>query len=147
MNIQGKGKTANEPEQKRQPIEPLSESEIWELARHVRFARLGTVDDGVVHITPINVVVREQKIYFRTAPGAKLTQLILDESVTVQFDSIGGGEAYSINMFGRARLLTDSDEIAHAETLGIRPWINTVKLEYVEITPEKVVGRKFLLGS
>ncbi|MBM7051963.1 MULTISPECIES: pyridoxamine 5'-phosphate oxidase family protein [unclassified Rothia (in: high G+C Gram-positive bacteria)] len=147
INIQGERAEDFEKTKRREPAQPLTESEIWELAEHLRFARIGTSDEGRIHITPVNVAIADQKIYFRTAPGSKLTQLILNDRVTLQFDRIGGGEAYSVNIFGTARLLTDSEEIARAESLNIVPWINTAKLEFVEITPDQVVGRKFLLGK
>lgn len=83
MNIQGKEAAENPDTKDRAPIAPLTESEIWELAEHLRFARLGTNDEGTIHITPVNMVMRDKKFYFRTAPGSKLTQLILDEKVTV----------------------------------------------------------------
>ena len=128
------------------PVTILNEEEIWALVQHQRFARLGTVEDGIVHITPLNIAVADGRIYFQTAPGSKLTQLILDDKVTVQFDNVSGGEAYSVNIFGKARLLTGTDEIERASHLGINPWLNTVKLEFVEITPHELQGRKFVLG-
>lgn len=147
MNIQGRDTKNYNGTKGREPILPLTENEIWELTEHLRFARLGTNDEGTVHITPLNVVVNNKKFYFRTASGSKLTQLILNEKVTVQFDRVGGGEAYSVNVFGTARLLTGTEEIAEAQKLHITPWVNSTKLEFVEITPERVVGRKFVLGK
>ncbi|MDT0189936.1 pyridoxamine 5'-phosphate oxidase family protein [Rothia terrae] len=129
------------------PVTVLTDDEIWALAEHQRFARLGTADEGVVHITPLNIAVADRKFYFQTAPGSKLTQLILNDKATLQFDNITGGEAYSVNVFGTARLLTDTADIERASTLGIRPWLNTVKLEFVEITPDELVGRRFVLGT
>ena len=32
------------------------------------------------------------------------------------------------------------------EELGLRPWLNTEKIEFVEITPTRITGRAFRLG-
>ncbi len=129
------------------PVTILSEEECWELAEQTNFARLGTFLDGEIYITPINIITDSGKIYFRTASGSKLTRLMIEEKVTVEFDRVEGGGAYSVNIHGVARLLTDSEEIAHAQSLNLEPWLHTEKIEFVEITPTSSSGRRFRLGS
>lgn len=143
MNIQGHGATpADEPVS----VE-LSEAQIWELLKDVRFARLGTLgEDGFAHITPINIVSDGQRIFFRTAQGSKLLQLTLDSRVTLQTDRVEGDRAHSINVFCEARQLVDTDEISYVESLNLAPWLDTVKLEVVELTPVAMTGRRFRLG-
>lgn len=143
MNIQGRSATpADEPVS----VE-LTEAQIWELLKDVRFARLGTIgEDGFAHITPLNIVSDGERIFFRTAQGSKLLQLTLDANVTIQADRVEGSRAHSINVFCRARQLVDSEEIAYVETLNLAPWLDTVKLEVVELTPVTMTGRRFRLG-
>ncbi|MEX3610416.1 pyridoxamine 5'-phosphate oxidase family protein [Rothia sp. LK2588] len=129
------------------PVTVLTEEECWELAEQAPFARLGTVDEGRVFIAPLNIAVHEGKIYFRTAAGSKLTRLQITEQVTVEFDRVEGGKAFSVNIHGTARLLTDTDEIDRARKLNIRTWLPTEKIEFVEITPTELTGRRFKLGS
>lgn len=136
----------NTPNRPSQVVTILTEDQCWELAEQTTFARLGTVEDGEVFITPLNIVTFEGKLYFRTAAGSKLTQLILDEKVTIEFDKAEGGQAYSVNIFGTARLLTDTAELEKAQELPLRPWLRTEKIEFVEITPRQMTGRRFLLG-
>ncbi|MDO4916386.1 MAG: pyridoxamine 5'-phosphate oxidase family protein [Rothia sp. (in: high G+C Gram-positive bacteria)] len=143
MNIHHEDNHSNESASM---ITILSQEECWNLAQKTTFARLGTLADGEVFITPLNIVTHENKLYFRTAAGSKLTQLILNEKVTIEFDKAEGGSAYSVNIFGSARLLTDSDEIQRASLLGLNPWVNTEKIEFVEVTPRKMTGRRFKLG-
>ncbi len=143
MNIQGQHKSEPEP-----TVTVLTDEQVWELIEGTRFARLGTVDeDGYVHITPLNIVTDGVRIFFRTAAGSKVTQLLLNDRVTVQFDRVEGLHAYSVNIFGTARLLTETRELDYMNTLNLEPWLDTVKLEGVEITPVRVTGRRFLLGK
>lgn len=142
LNIQGR----NQHTQPANPVTILTDEECWQLAEKTNFARLGTVENGEVFITPLNIVASEGKIFFRTATGSKLTQLILEEKVTIEFDKAEGGQAYSVNIFGTARLLTDSEEIAKAQQLPLSPWVRTEKIEFVEITPRAMSGRRFILG-
>lgn len=143
MNIQDQ----NQPAEKEPAITVLDDEQVWELIKGTRFARLGTLgEDGFVHITPLNIVTDGEKIFFRTAAGSKLTQLILEEKVTVQFDRAEGHHAHSVNVFATARLLTGSQEIDEVKKLNLAPWLDTEKLEFVELTPQKVTGRRFRLG-
>lgn len=128
------------------PVTILTDEECWALAEKTEFARLGTMMDGEIFITLVNITVSAGKIYFRTAAGSKLTNLLLDEKVTIQFDQIEGKNAYSVNVHGTARLLTDSKEIEEATSLGLNPWLETEKIEFVEITPTSSTGRRFLLN-
>lgn len=143
MNIQGQNQTEKEP-----PITVLDDEQTWELIKGTRFARLGTIgEDGFAHITPLNIVTDGVKIFFRTAAGSKLTQLTLEEKVTVQFDRAEGHHAHSVNVFATARLLTDTQDINYVQKLNLEPWLDTEKLEFVELTPVKLTGRRFRLGG
>lgn len=143
MNIKGQQSAPEEP-----VVTVLTDEQVWDLIQGTRFARLGTVgEDGFVHITPLNIVTDGVKIFFRTAAGSKLTQLLLEEKVTLQFDRVEGKSAHSVNVFAQARLLTDTREIEYVGKLNLEPWLDTQKLELVELTPVSMTGRRFRLGS
>lgn len=127
-------------------VTPLSEEESWELLGQARFARLATRDGEEIDITPLNIVTDGARIYFRSAKGHKVLTLQLNPHVTIEIDRVSGSEAHSVVARGTARMLTDPDDIAHVEELGLRPWLETEKIELVEITPTRITGRKFRLG-
>ena len=58
---------------------------------------------------------------------------------------MAGGQAWSVIVRGHARTLTDPKDLERFERLDLRPWLDTVKLEVVEIDPYKVTGRRFSL--
>ena len=64
----------------------------------------------------------------------------------MQFDRAEGNHAYSVNVFATARLLTETREIDYVGKLNLEPWLDTEKLEFVELTPQKMTGRRFRLG-
>lgn len=130
----------------RPPVVELTIEQCWDHLCSARFGRIATMDGDEIEITPINLVAEDEKVYFRTAAGTKLLHLILNEHVAVQVDQAQGGEAWSVVVRGTARLLTDPKETARVDELPLRPWLETTKLEYVEVTPTKVTGRRFRFG-
>ena len=48
---------------------------------------------------------------------------------------------------GQARLLNSNEEIRHADSLPLKPWLPTLKYNYVEIVPRSISGREFTLGE
>lgn len=125
----------------------LTEAECWELTVNAFFARLGTYEKGDIFITPINILTHNGKVYFRTAPGSKLARLQAEDRVTLQFDRTTEEYAYSVNIHGNARALTDPVEIQQVALLGSASWIKSEKNEYVEITPRVMTGRYFNLKA
>ena len=135
------------PQEPQPRIQELNEQQCWELLEQARFARLGTLDEGQIDITPLNIVAAGQRIYFRTAKGHKLTQLTLNPNVALEVDRAEGGTAVSVLVRGEARQLIEPEEIEYVESLALNPWLNTEKLEIIEITPTRVTGRRFRLGQ
>lgn len=128
------------------PVTELSPAECWQYLGEARFGRLGVYGEGEIDIIPINIVARNNKVYFRSGAGSKLKKLLEHDRVTVEIDSVQGGMAYSVVARGQARILSGEDEIAMVNQLPLVPWIPTVKREYVEVSPTKVTGRHFQLG-
>ena len=144
MNIAGGNEREDAPQGS--PITQLSEQESWELLKQARFARLATRDGDEIDITPLNIVTDGEKIYFRSAKGTKVLHLQLNPHVALEIDRASGSEAHSVVVRGTAAIITDADEVTRVEELGLRPWLNTEKLEFVEITPTRITGRSFRLG-
>lgn len=142
MNISGENADAPQGS----PVTELSEEQSWELLRQARFARLATRDGDEIDITPLNIVADGEKIYFRSAKGTKVLHLQLNPNVALEIDRTAGSEAHSVVVRGTAAMITDADEIKRVEGLGLRPWLNTEKIEFVEITPTRITGRAFRLG-
>lgn len=129
------------------PIEILKEDEALELMGNQQLGRLVVRIKDDFDIYPLNYVVNEGKIYFRTAEGSKLFTVSINERVLFEADDHTEDKAWSVIVKGRARILERTDEIQQADELPLKPWLPTLKYNYVEITPEEISGRRFQLGE
>ena len=129
------------------PIEILKEDEALELMGNQQLGRLVVRIKDDFDIYPLNYVVNEGKIYFRTAEGSKLFTVSINERVLFEADDHTEDKAWSVIVKGSARILERTDEIQQADELPLKPWLPTLKYNYVVVTPEDISGRKFHLGD
>lgn len=124
----------------------LSDEQCWDLLRANQIGRLATVVGGRVDIFPINYLVHEGEIYFKTAEGSKLAGVMAHHEVAFEIDGFDQdtNEAWSVVLAGLARVLSHDDELDAAETLPLFPWNLAPKNRYVAISPLEVSGRRFV---
>ena len=95
-----------------------------------------------VHIAPINYAVDDDVLLFRTAEGSKLLGVVMNPDVAFEIDEYSDEEAISVILRGTARIL-EEDEEHRTENVPLRPWVNTLKYNVVEIRPTEIAGRHF----
>ena len=130
-----------------QPVLELDDEQSWRLLEGTKHGRLVVSVAGEPDIFPVNYVTADRKIYLRTAPGNKLAQLTINSTVLFETDGILSEEAWSVVLRGKARVLSNSAELAAVEELGLKTWVPTLKDFYVEIEPTSVSGRHFEFGE
>lgn len=130
-----------------QPVLELDDEQSWRLLEGTKHGRLVVSVAGEPDIFPVNYVTADRKIYLRTAPGNKLAQLTINSTVLFETDGILSDEAWSVVLRGKARVLSNSAELAAVEELGLKTWVPTLKDFYVEIEPTSVSGRHFEFGE
>jgi uncharacterized protein len=130
-----------------QPLLELDDEQSWRLLEGTKHGRLVVSVAGEPDIFPVNYVTSDRKIYLRTAPGNKLAQLTINATVLFETDGILSEEAWSVVLRGKARVLSNSAELAAVEELGLKTWVPTLKDFYVEIEPSSVSGRHFQFGE
>ena len=130
-------------------IQRLNDEESLELLATKTFGRLVVRRKDGMDLFPLNYTVHEGKIFFRTAEGSKLFSLSLNDDVLFEADNVdeAGGTAWSVIVKGNARALKSNEEIREADQLPLKPWLPTLKYNYVEVTPSDISGRKFQLGD
>jgi nitroimidazol reductase NimA-like FMN-containing flavoprotein (pyridoxamine 5'-phosphate oxidase superfamily) len=128
------------------PVSILSESECWNLLASVALGRLVTSVEGQPEIFPINFVVQDRTVLFRTALGTKLVSTAINQRVLFEADEHNVAEGWSVIVKGTARILRTDDEIEKAERAQLIPWTATVKQHFVRIHPQSVSGRRFVFG-
>ncbi len=128
------------------PITVLDDDEAWNLLSSVALGRLVTSFGGQVEIFPVNFVVQNGTVLFRTAEGTKLFTTVMNEKVLFEADDHTTVEGWSVIMRGTARMLNGADEIHEAEQAGLMPWVPTEKLRFVRVTPSEISARHFRFG-
>jgi nitroimidazol reductase NimA-like FMN-containing flavoprotein (pyridoxamine 5'-phosphate oxidase superfamily) len=125
------------------PVHEMTAGESWEHLRSHELGRLVTRVGEVIDVFPVNYVVDGTSLVFRTAEGSKFAELTIDNRVVFEVDDHTAADAWSVVLRGRARPLSSSDEITAADALPLRPWVPTLKRNYVRIVPDEISGRSF----
>lgn len=125
-------------------ITELTDEECWEALRQHEFGRLAYLLGDEVNIAPVNYAVDGETLLFMTAEGSKLLGVVMNPEVVFEVDGHDDELAHSVIVRGRARQLAESQE-HRVESTGLRPWIDTLKYNVVEITPTRITGRRFRL--
>lgn len=106
---------------------------------------LAIADDA--EIFPVNYVLDEGAIYFRTAPGSKLLALAANPQVAFEIDGYDDSDAFSVIVKGTAERLEVQSEVDAADKLTLAPWAPTLKYRWVRILPTAISGRIFHRGQ
>jgi hypothetical protein len=120
----------------------LTPAECWNLLRSTGLGRLATAVDGVAGIFPVNYLVHDEKILFRSAPGSKLVQITADPLVAFEVDGMDSRWHWSVVIHGTAKRLSDGTDVIGSGVLELVSWTPTKKYNYVRITPTDITGRR-----
>jgi nitroimidazol reductase NimA-like FMN-containing flavoprotein (pyridoxamine 5'-phosphate oxidase superfamily) len=134
----------------RAPREPprqwreLTKSECFELLAEEHLGRVAVVDDRGPAVFPVNFVLDDHTVVFRTARGTKLHSPSLGSQVCFEVD--GTDEAalsgWSVMVRGEAVEVTDRAELARLRGLPLQAWAPGVRNRYVRILPTALTGRR-----
>lgn len=128
------------------PVRELDAEECWARVAAAPYGRLALSVVGDVDIVPVNTVLSDGDLYFRTAPGSKLAELSANPRVAFEIDGFDADTAFSVVVKGVAERLENQADIDAADLLPLTPWIPTLKYRWVRIHPESVSGRAFRRG-
>ena len=122
----------------------LSPQDSWALLRHSSLGRLALIVDGQPEIFPVNHVVDQGAVVFRTAAGTKLAGAV---GHTVAFEAdgydLGTTSAWSVVVKGTAQAVTRMYEVLDIAELPLYPWHSAPKPHFIRIEPDSITGRLF----
>ncbi|MBU8813540.1 pyridoxamine 5'-phosphate oxidase family protein [Mycolicibacterium goodii] len=124
----------------------LSATECWALLKSVALGRIVTTVDNTSHIFPINFVVQNRTVLFRTAEGTKLVSAAINNNVLFEADDHDVAEGWSVIVRGVARTVRGEADLAEAQRAELLPWTATAKMHWVRVLPTQVTGRRFRFG-
>jgi nitroimidazol reductase NimA-like FMN-containing flavoprotein (pyridoxamine 5'-phosphate oxidase superfamily) len=127
----------------------LTSRESWELLGTTDVGRLAVCLGDAPDIFPVNFVVANGTVVFRTSPGLKHVSARLHGVVALEADGVDreAGIAWSVVLKGRARDVTLQNELDFVRTLPLRPMHDGAKPLFVRIEPDVVTGRRFRLAD
>lgn len=107
--------------------------------------RLAVDVGGHPDVFPVNYVVDDGSIVFKTSAGTKFSAAVLSRHVAFEID---GREpetrtVWSVVAKGVANEVDNMFERFAAEDLPLYPWVAEQKPSYVRITPNHLTGRRF----
>ncbi len=126
-------------------MEVLTPEQCWEQLQTVEVGRLAIAAAGEVDIFPVNFVVDDGAIVFRTAEGTKLVEVVLAGKVAFEVDGYEPehGRAWSVVVKGPAEIIDRFDDLYRAQDLPLFPWNAAPKERFVRLVPNRLTGRRF----
>jgi uncharacterized protein len=126
-------------------LEVLPFEVCLKLLASVPIGRVGFVADGEVMVLPVNHLVDDQDVVFRTASGSKLSAA--EEQDLVAFEADAYDEqtrsGWSVLVTGRAEVVYEEAEIQRLSRHGLHPWPTAVEHpSWIRIRPTSVSGRQ-----
>jgi nitroimidazol reductase NimA-like FMN-containing flavoprotein (pyridoxamine 5'-phosphate oxidase superfamily) len=130
----------------RNGLEVLSRGECLRLLAQTRVGRVVVTDRALPAAFPVNFALLDEDVVFMTTMGSKLEAAEGEEVMAFEADEIDpvlhGG--WSVLVQGLASVVTDGDELAQVQALGLEPWAPGGHFQFVRIRAELVSGRRLL---
>jgi uncharacterized protein len=131
-------------------LEPIDRETCEELLASVPFVRLGLVTDRGPSILPVNHVVVDGDVYFRTEAGSKLATAASEGLVAVETDGADADQhvGWSVLGHGTASIVTDPEVTERLMSLDFTPWnAPDEKMFWVRVRFEDLEGRRIVGGT
>lgn len=127
--------------------EELSDTRCWALLSTQKTGRFGFLKDGAVHIYPVNYLVQDGAIYFRTRDDGDIGSLLPLEGCAFQVDQVRSEAMAGWTVFANGTANVVRDEALLTELWGRaaeEPWAGGSRTTFVEIQPSRISGRSVL---
>jgi len=121
----------------------LSQEECRALLEEVKVARVAVVVNGVPQVVPVNHVVLDGDVVFRTGSGTKLAAALLQAPVSVEVDKVDeeAMTGWSVLVSGRASVVTDPAVLTRLDGLDLVTWAPGPRDDVVRVQVETISGR------
>lgn len=128
-------------------LEALDPSECVALLEQAPWVRVGFIADGAPAVLPVNHLIHEGEIYFRTGAGSKLGTAAAAGAVAVEAD--GGDEdqriGWSVVAHGSASIVTDPALEERLMAQPFEPWaLPDDRSFWVQVEVASITGRRIV---
>ncbi|MCA4134928.1 pyridoxamine 5'-phosphate oxidase family protein [Arthrobacter sp. M4] len=127
----------------------LDENRCWELLGSQSTGRFGFVLEGRVMILPVNYLVHNRAIYFRTASRGSIGEAVPHTRASFQVDASRAdlSEGWSVLASGSSSRVEDPELLTYlwGRTMP-EPWAGGERNMFICLTPTLVTGRQVFLA-
>ena len=125
-------------------IEDLSVDDCLGLLASATLGRVALIHDDDPHVVPVNYLLHEGTVMFRTTYGTTLDTVSGGARVAFEVDHIDEPtqSGWSVIIHGKAEEIWLPDELDAAALLPITPWAPGDRNHYVRIYPSAITGRR-----
>ena len=125
----------------------LTKDECFSLLAGQRLGRVVLVDDRGPLALPVNFVLDQHTVLFRTDEGTKLDAAVRRGRVAFQIDGVDQATrtGWSVLVRGEVKEVTDPAELGLVRRLPLYPWAPGAKGHYLRILPASLTGRRIAL--
>lgn len=126
-------------------LRTLDDDECWRLLAAASVARIGFTTDEGPDVLPVNHLVHDEAVVFRSAPGSKLGVAAAGRRVAVEVDDYEPTthSGWSVVAYGEAIIVTDADRLEALHALDFEPWTAPdLRDHWIEIRPDRLSGRR-----
>jgi nitroimidazol reductase NimA-like FMN-containing flavoprotein (pyridoxamine 5'-phosphate oxidase superfamily) len=129
-------------------IEVLTPDECWKYLQSSYIGRLAVINSGVPEIFPVNFMVIDETVVFRTAPGTKLRALLRGTAVAFEVDGLNpyGTEVWSVVIKGEPAPFEGNPASLKEAGPDREPWQPGLKEHLVQVRPNDISGRRFAVS-
>ena len=126
----------------------LTRAECFELLAGARLGRVAVTDDRGPVVFPVNFVLDQHTVVFRTEAGTKLDAASRGGRACFEVDGAdpAAGTGWSVLVRGDITEVTDPAELARLRGLPLPAWMPGTRNRYVRILPAVLTGRRIVAG-
>jgi len=126
----------------------LTADECFRFLKSVPVGRVGVTMEALPVVLPVNFVIYDGTIVFRTVPGTKLDAATAGMVVAFEADHYGTDTdrwAWSVLVRGVAEEITDPTELRTVHSLPLESWALDGQADrYIKIAPTMISGRRIV---
>ena len=121
----------------------LSDEECWRLLASERIGRLAISSGRGPQIFPVNHVVQDHLIIFRSGPGEKVSESWSHPRVAFEVDGRDGDEFWSVVVDGPTEIRAEDDPVVRDALQSLVSFHPSEKHMAITIAADQISGRRF----